>query len=64
MKPSKRLWRLMQEVEKEMRKVTWPTPKMTLQMTLIVVVVVFIASIFLWAIDSGILGIIRWFTDQ
>lgn len=43
---------LLKEANIERRKVVWPTRQETTQTTLIVVVVVFIAGLALWGIDS------------
>ena len=43
---------LLKEANVERRKVVWPTRQETVQTTLIVVVVVFVAGLMLWAIDS------------
>ncbi|MEH6824687.1 MAG: preprotein translocase subunit SecE [Motiliproteus sp.] len=43
---------LFKEAKVEIRKVVWPTRQETIQTTLIVVVVVLIAGLALWAIDS------------
>lgn len=42
----------------ELRKVVWPTRQETLQTTLIVVVIVAIASVILWLLDSLLLWVI------
>ena len=49
------------EARIEMRKVVWPTRQETIQTTLIVIVMVFIAALFLWGIDSLLLVMVRWF---
>lgn len=46
----------------ELRKVTWPSRQETFQTTLIVVVIVVIASILLWLLDSLLLWVINLIT--
>lgn len=45
------LWGFLQESRTEVRKVVWPTRQETIQTTLVVLVVVLIAAIFLWLMD-------------
>lgn len=47
-------WTLIKEARIEIRKVVWPTQQETTQTTLIVFVVVFIAALFLFALDWGL----------
>ena len=39
------------EAKVELKKVTWPTPKQTLASTAVVIIIVFIVSIYLGIID-------------
>lgn len=48
----------------EFRKVVWPTRQETLQTTLIVVIVVAVAALFLWGLDSLLLWAVGWITGQ
>ncbi len=43
----------LQEVQSELKKVTWPTKKQTISTTLVVIVLVAIVSIFLGLFDFG-----------
>jgi preprotein translocase subunit SecE len=46
----------------ELRKVVWPTRQETLRTTLLVVVMVVIAGLFLWAVDSLLLWMVSFLT--
>jgi preprotein translocase subunit SecE len=48
--------------QNELRKVTWPTRQETVQTTLIVVVIVAIASVILWLLDNVLLWAISLIT--
>jgi preprotein translocase subunit SecE len=48
--------------QNELRKVTWPTRQETIQTTLIVVVIVAIASVILWLLDSLLLWAVSFIT--
>lgn len=52
-------WALLQEANKERRRVVWPTGVETRQTTIVVVIVVFIAGFVLWAMDMGLGALIR-----
>lgn len=45
-------WSLMKAAQIEVRKVVWPTRQEVTQTTLIVIVVVLIAALILWGLDS------------
>lgn len=49
----------LQEVQSELKKVTWPTQKQTLGTTLVVIVLVTIVSIFLGLFDLGFSKLIQ-----
>lgn len=59
----KRAWGFIQEARVELRKVTWPTRQEAVQMTLIVIVMVFIVGIIIWVFDSVLAAFVRRFTD-
>ena len=48
------------EAQVEVRKVIWPTRPETVQTTMVVIVVVIIVALFLWVLDWGLGGIVRW----
>ena len=52
----------MKSAKVELRKVVWPTRQETLQMTLIVVVLVGVASVILWGLDALFHGLVYWLT--
>ena len=43
----------------EMKKITWPTPKTTTKNFLIVITVIFIAGIFIYALDRGLYALLN-----
>lgn len=45
-------WELLKAAQVEIRKVVWPTRQETIQTTLIVVAVVFVAALLLWGVDA------------
>jgi len=59
--PGKLFYVYAQESVAETKKVVWPTRKETLQTTGIVFVFVLVMSLFLWAVDSSLLFIVRKF---
>lgn len=46
----------------EAKRVVWPTRQETMQMTGIVVVMVFIVTLFVWLVDSLLIVAMTWFT--
>jgi len=57
-------WEFTKEARQELRKVVWPTRKETTQMTLVVVAMVIIVSLFLWVVDWGLLAAVKALTGQ
>jgi len=47
------------EAKDELKKVTWPTRDEVTSFTMVVVVAVLAISIFLWAVDSGLMYLIN-----
>ena len=62
--PGKEFVQFARESIDEGKKVAWPTRKETIQMTLIVFAFAVIMSIFLFAVDTMIGGIISWLTKR
>ena len=62
--PGKEFVQFARESIDEGKKVAWPTRKETIQMTLIVFAFAVIMSIFLFAVDTTIGGIISWLTKR
>jgi len=60
----KAAWQFAKAAKTELRKVVWPTRQETVQTTLVVIVMVSIASLLLWGVDSIVLLIIGWLTGQ
>ncbi len=49
----------LREVKIELKKVTWPTRKQTMGSTVVVIVLVFLISLFLGLVDMGLSGLFR-----
>jgi preprotein translocase subunit SecE len=49
----------LREVKIELKKVTWPTKKQTIGSTIVVLVLVFLASLFLGLVDISLTSLIR-----
>lgn len=47
------------EAKDELKKVTWPTREEVTSFTMVVVVAVLVISIFLWAVDTGLMYLIK-----
>ena len=59
----KKIWCFSKEARTELRKVVWPTRDETVKITAIVAVLVFVAAIILWALDSLLLWVIKLLTN-
>ena len=64
LKKIQQLWNFLGETRAELRKVVWPTRPETLQTTLVVIVMVLIASLLLWGVDSLVLWVIKSLLGQ
>jgi preprotein translocase subunit SecE len=62
--PGRGAWEFTKEARQELRKVVWPTRKETTQMTLVVVAMVILVSLFLWVVDWGLLAAVKTLTGQ
>ena len=51
------------EARDELRKVSWPDKDEVTNFTWVVIVVVFLISMFLWFVDSGLMVIVRIFVN-
>lgn len=58
------VWDVMQGSRVELRKTTWPTRQEGLQTTLMIAVVVLIASLMLWGLDSLLLWAVKLLTGR
>lgn len=52
----------MREAQIEVRKVVWPTPRETTQVTGIVIVMVIFVAVIIWVLDSLLMWIVRLLT--
>lgn len=59
----KSIFSFMKDAHVELRKVVWPMRKEAGQITLIVILVVFLAGIFLWGVDSAVIWCIGKITS-
>jgi len=48
------------EAKVELKKVTWPTPKQTLASTAVVIIIVFIVSIYLGIVDFALAKLVKF----
>ncbi|HEB80586.1 MAG TPA: preprotein translocase subunit SecE [Chromatiales bacterium] len=58
------IWAFIGESRTEVRKVVWPTRHETVQTTLVVIGLVLLVAVFLWALDMGLLRMVRVLTGQ
>lgn len=57
--PGKQFFRFALDARDEARKVVWPTRKETVQMTGVVVAFVVVMALFLWAVDSILMWLVK-----
>ncbi len=62
--PGRRMKSFFSSARTEVRKVVWPTRQETLQTTLVIFIAVLLTSLFLWAVDSILFVLVRWFTGH
>ncbi|MHB1213641.1 MAG: preprotein translocase subunit SecE [Thiobacillus sp.] len=62
--PGKQFFRFTLDARDEARKVVWPTRKETIQMTGVVVAFVVVMALFLWAVDSILLWLVKMAMGQ
>jgi preprotein translocase subunit SecE len=58
----RKAWEFFLDARTELRKVTWPTRQETIQTTTLVVVMVGVAALFLWGVDTLLLWLVSLFT--
>jgi preprotein translocase subunit SecE len=63
-KPSNPVSRYLKETRGELRKVTWPTREESWRLTLIVLAVSIIMSVFLWVFDTLFSNSIQFMLEQ
>jgi preprotein translocase subunit SecE len=54
-----RAFRFISTVKQELRKVIWPTRQETIQMTGLVILMIFVVGLILWGVDSLFFALIR-----
>ena len=57
--PGKQFFRFALDARDEAKKVVWPTRKETIQMTGVVMAFVVVMALFLWAVDSILLWLVK-----
>ena len=62
--PGKEFHAYAQESVAETKKVVWPTRKETIQTTGVVFAFVVVMALFLWAVDSGLLWVVKKLLGQ
>ncbi len=55
----KKAIQFLREAKEELRKVTWPDRDEVTGFTIVVVITVVIVSLFLWAVDSALMALIK-----
>jgi preprotein translocase subunit SecE len=60
----KTMWGYIRGSQVELRKTTWPTRQESLQATLMIAVVVLIAALLLWGLDSALLWGVKSVTGR
>ena len=50
----------LKEAKVELKKVTWPSPKQTMASTAVVIIIVFIVSIYLGIIDFALAKVVKF----
>jgi preprotein translocase subunit SecE len=55
----KKIIQFLTEARDELRKVTWPDREEVTSFTIVVVVTVVVVSVFLWAVDTGLMILIQ-----
>jgi preprotein translocase subunit SecE len=62
--PGKQFYVYANESYEETKKVVWPTRKETMQTTGVVFLFVVLMALFLWAVDSSLLWVVKKFLGQ
>lgn len=57
-------WSFLQSARTELRKVVWPTRQETMQVSIIVIIMVFVMSLILWGFDIVLFNFMAWMTGQ
>ncbi|XBC41303.1 MAG: preprotein translocase subunit SecE [Buchnera aphidicola (Nurudea yanoniella)] len=56
----KKITLLIQETKKETKKITWPSFKETLHITIIVIIATFLISLILWGLDNFLIRLVSF----
>lgn len=62
--PGRAFWEFAKDARMELRKVVWPVPRETMQMTIIVFVLVVLIALFLWGVDWILIKVVQGLTGQ
>ena len=55
-----KITQFIKEAKLELKKVTWPTPKQTMASTAVVIIIVFIVSIYLGLVDFVLAKMVKY----
>ena len=55
-----KITQFLKEAKMELKKVTWPTPKQTMASTAVVIIIVFIVSIYLGIVDFVLAKVVKF----
>jgi len=55
----KQILQFIHESKEELKKVTWPDKDEVTNFTIVVVITIVFMSLFLWAVDSGLMSIVK-----
>jgi preprotein translocase subunit SecE len=55
-----KITQFLKEAKLELKKVTWPTPKQTMASTAVVIIIVFVVSIYLGLVDFALAKVVKF----
>jgi preprotein translocase subunit SecE len=55
----KQILQFIHESKEEFKKVTWPDKDEVANFTIVVIITIVFMSLFLWAVDSGLMSIVK-----
>lgn len=56
----KRFTQFLKDSKNELKKVVWPTKKQVINNTIVVIVVMVLAGLFIWLLDTGMGAIVKF----
>ena len=59
-----KITQFIKEAKLELKKVTWPTPKQTMASTAVVIIIVFIVSVYLGIVDFALAKMVKLILGQ